>query len=175
MTARFWGCHALLALLIAGIAAALGHGLHLETDILALLPTASQDKGLEQAQAAFAAQVSRRLILAFGSSDLERARAAAQSYAGYLRGSGAFSSVEAEVGGTQAAAPARLLPHRLGLLSDRHRAWLKEGHADLLRTQALRNAYSQKTAPTSCATTPRHGRPCPRWQTFPAMPHAIGC
>lgn len=139
---RFGLCCLALLLLSLGFGWQLAHGLHFQTDILALLPATARDSSSEQARQAFTERGARRLSFAVGARDPAQARAGAAQFAASLRASKAFAEVQLELDANLARSANELAPYRLGLLSDTHRAWLEQDQATRLRDEALRALYS---------------------------------
>ena len=115
--------------------------LAVETDILALLPREQQDRDLDASLRNFSADLARRQIFLVGAVP-EEARNAADAFAAELRASGAFTSVQLELGGDFLRRADVYLQHRAWLLAPRDRASLETGETTPLLDRALRAAYT---------------------------------
>ncbi len=116
--------------------------LRVETDILALLPKAQQDRDLDAALQSFSAELARRQIFLVGAAAPEAARRAADAFTASLRGSGAFASVQFELDGDLRGRAQVYLQHRAWLLTPQDRAALASGDSSALLNRALRAAYT---------------------------------
>ena len=120
--------------LVLAVAAALllGRYAPIETDLLALLPPTERSAAAERAVAAMRDAAGNRAVFLIGDADAASARRAAARFAGELRASGAFASVQLEV---PDADPQRLTAahreFRFGLLTDADRAVLADGSFDI--------------------------------------------
>jgi predicted exporter len=113
-----------------------------ETDILALLPQAQIDRGLDAALDEFSAQLARQQIFLVGSDDLADAKLAAAAFAQALETSGAFASVRWQIDSDLAQRAAVYLAHRAFLLSPKDQQALESGVTEPLVKRALRSAYT---------------------------------
>ena len=110
----------------------LGRYAPVQTDLLALLPPTERSVAAERAVAAMRDAAGNRAVFLIGDADAASARRAAARFAGELRASGAFASVQLEV---PDADPQRLTAahreFRFGLLTDADRAVLADGSFDI--------------------------------------------
>lgn len=120
-----------------------------ETDLLALLPAAEHDPGVNQALKEVSASLSSRVLFMVGAAQFDDARAGALHFGGALRQSGAFASVLAQIGEAGLASPAPYAPHLPALASDRHLKMLRDGQAQQLRQEALRALYAPLPIPSA--------------------------
>ena len=131
---------------VAALGAAYGFGvagrMHVETDLLAMLPQVERDPLIEEAVRHLAATTGRRTLFLVGAPDLTRARAAAGDLAAALRASQVFSGVTLEVAGGGAALGALYDAHRDVLLSDTQRRALERGEGGRLAQDAIRTLYT---------------------------------
>jgi predicted exporter len=117
-------------------------GLHVETDITAMLPAVTSDPVLEKVVRDFADQAGRRTLYLVGAPDFARARAAAQDFAKALRDSKDFTDVSLELNLDPQRVDAAYGPARVLLLADADRALLAQGRGAELGDRALRALYS---------------------------------
>lgn len=116
--------------------------LRIETNLLALLPSAERSDAEQAAIDRFAADASRALVVLVGSGSAQTSRMAAAAFARTLESSGAFEAVQFAVDARLLDAVTREQPYRHGLLSPRHRELLLDGRARELEQEALRALYS---------------------------------
>jgi predicted exporter len=147
----FWLWLAASLLMLASLPVLLPR-MHIESDLLAMLPDDQRDPVAEAANVRMTQNLSKRLLLLVGAEDIDHARSTAANIANRLRQSAAFADVQLEPN----AAALRPSPEELGqrflLLSEAHRASLRrapEGAA--LQQAAMAALYS----PTSIARTTR--------------------
>lgn len=126
-----------LYLTVLGIA-----GFPIRTDLMALLPREERDPVLKQANEAVARSLGRRIVLAFGDNDRNRARTAAQQVKDAVLATGLVDPVD---GPALQDAGRRLgtfyLPHREVLLSTADRTALADGRAAEIGNRALAQTY----------------------------------
>ena len=117
-------------------------GFPIRTDLLALLPREERDPVIQQANEAVSRSIGRRILLAFGDADRERARTAAQQA---IAAVAATQLVDPIDGGALQDAGRRLaafyFPHRQALLSTSDRAVLETGKAGDIANRALAQAF----------------------------------
>lgn len=117
--------------LVIACAVLFARGAPLQTDLLALLPPTERNATAEAAVAALYNTAGNRAVFLVGHADRSRARDAARRFAGALRDSKAFASVQAEIpalDGRWLAGP--YLEFRFGLLTDADRRSLAAGKPD---------------------------------------------
>lgn len=138
-------------LLLVGVALVVDVGPRLrpETDLLALLPAAEHDPGVNQALREVSAALGSRVVFLVGAPDFADARAAALQFAGALRQSGAFSDVLAEIAESGFMSPAPYAAYLPALVSDRHLQMLRAGESQRLRQEALRALYAPLPLPAA--------------------------
>ncbi len=114
------------------------HGLPLDSDLMALLPTEKLDGAVRQAEEAINARLSRRLIVLFGAADPALAKEAAEGLENRLREAGLLTpGSDIPDGDAIKRLGAAYFPARAGLLSQDDRRRLAEGHGEDLRDRAL--------------------------------------
>ena len=116
--------------------------LKVETDILALLPSAQQDPAMDDALNAFSAQLARRQIFLVGASDLGDAKLAATSFARALADSKAFETVTVELDANARDRFDVYLKHRSYLIADADERALREGRGAEVVQKAVRSAFT---------------------------------
>lgn len=139
---RSWLCVGALAALIAVFALRTWPHLHIETDLLALLPSAPANQAESLAVDEYANRASRRMLFLVGDLDASRARNAAAAFAQALRASRSFEAVEQQLDASVLASLRDERDARFGRLSARHRALLENGEGATLRQEALGALYS---------------------------------
>jgi predicted exporter len=142
LRARFIGWSALMFAMLAVFALRVLPDPRIETDVMALLPHAQSDRGVESALDEFSAQLARKQIFLVGGGTLADAGLAAAAFAGELRSSGGFASVQLELDADLMKRVAVYLAHRDYLLSPGDRQALASGATGPLATRALRAAYT---------------------------------
>lgn len=118
------------------------HGLPMQTDLMALLPSEERDGAVHAAKTRMAREVSQRVVILVGHTDRAQARQAAQNLrdglvaAGVLEAAGDVPAPEAlrRLGQTY-------FPHRAGLLAEADRLRLADGHADDVVQRAMAQIY----------------------------------
>jgi predicted exporter len=113
-----------------------------ETDILALLPQAQTDRGLDAALDEFSAQLARQQIFLVGSNTLADAKLAAAAFAGELEKSAAFTRIQWQLDIDLTQRVGVYLAHRAFLLSPKDQQALDAGVTEPLVKRALRSAYT---------------------------------
>jgi len=116
--------------------------LHIETDLLDLLPRTSEAGALDDRLAEFAAANARKVLFLVGHAQPDSASAAARAFAKSLAGSAAFTAVRGEWGGEADAATHWYRENRSVLLANSVRADLLAGHRDSVEQTLLSNLYS---------------------------------
>jgi predicted exporter len=116
--------------------------MQVETDLLAMLPEVERDAVIEQSVRTLSESIGRNVLFLAGAPDFDAARAAARQLAATLTQSGAFAAVRLDADYRLGELVELYAPHRAALLSDRHRAWLRDGQADRLVDEALRALYT---------------------------------
>lgn len=145
MTSRRFAALAWLAfVVVAGgyLAWRIGHGLPIETDLMALLPRESRDSVAQEARDAVSRALSRRVLVLVGHGARAEARAAAARMSARLDATGLFEP-EAGSGAEGLRKLGQLyFPARAGLLSKSDREALNAGRGQDLATRALAQAFS---------------------------------
>ncbi len=139
---RFMGWGVLMLAMLAVFAFRVLPDPRVETDILALLPQAQTDRGMDAALDEFSAQLARQQIFLVGSDTLTDAKLAAAAFAKALETSGAFTSVRWQIDSDFAQRAAVYLAHRAFLLSPGDEQALDAGVTEPLMKRALRLAYT---------------------------------
>ncbi|HEX7380901.1 MAG TPA: MMPL family transporter [Nevskiaceae bacterium] len=140
---RFLAWTLLVVALLAGFAVVVLPRVHIETDILALLPADRGDPAVDRALARFTDQLGNRVVFLVGSTDFSRARAGARALAERLQASKAFAHVRWTVdAGWLAQARGVYGPYRDGLLSNQARSWLTQGDSAALLAHARQALYT---------------------------------
>ena len=116
--------------------------LKVETDILALLPTARSDVATNQAINQFSQAAAGKILVLVGAPQVEQAKQAAKAFADSLRTSKSFSQVALEQGALTQSMLALYWPHRDYLLSVYHRQLLDGNQATVLQQDALHAAFT---------------------------------
>lgn len=142
LATRSWLCAAALAALIAVFALRTWPHLHVETDLLALLPRATADQAERVAVDEYASRASRRLLFLIGDREGDDARKAAAAFAKTLEASPSFESVQQRLDDGLWASLRDERATRFARLSARHRALLQKGEGATLRREALSALYS---------------------------------
>lgn len=135
---RWWLAAALWLLCVLAVAAhhtQFWRQGRLNTDVLALLPTAEQDPAITRAARLMSDRVAREIVVLLGAPDWDSARRAAQAWRGELAGAGALLAVEPAGGAEQAA----------GALADFYGPWRER-----LLTPAQRRQLAE-TSPAALA------------------------
>jgi predicted exporter len=140
--ARFIAWGLLMLAMLAIFAVRVLPNLKIETDILALLPSAQQDAAMDEALNAFSARLARRQIFLIGANDLADAKLAAASFARTLAESNAFATVTFELDAKARERFDVYLNHRSYLLADDDERALREGRGAELVQKAVRAAYT---------------------------------
>lgn len=139
---RFIVWSVLMVALLALFATRVLPNLHVETDILALLPDAQEDPAMDEALNEFSAQLARRQIFLVGASDLADAKLAAASFARTLVESNAFASVTVQLDANARDRFDVYLRHRHFLLAQEDERALREGGGEALVQKAVRSAFT---------------------------------
>ncbi len=119
-------------------------GFPIQTDLLALLPREERDPVVQQANEAVSHSIGRRIFLAFGDADRERARASAQQAVAAIeatrRADPLDSAAVQDIGRKMAIF---YFPYGGGgdLLSPTDRALLEDGHAGDIATRAVAQTF----------------------------------
>ena len=117
-------------------------GFPIRTDLLALLPREERDPVAQQANETVSRSIGRRILLAFGDADRERARTAAQQTTAAIAATQLVNPLD---GAALQDAGRRLaafyFPHRDALLSVSDRAALETGRAGDIASRALAQAF----------------------------------
>jgi predicted exporter len=116
--------------------------LKVETDILALLPTARSDVATNQAINQFSQALAGKILVLVGAPQLDQAKQSAKAFADSLRTSKSFSQVTLEQGALTQSMLALYWPHRDYLLSVHHRQLLSDNQATVLQQDALHAAFT---------------------------------
>ena len=149
MQRRFW----LWVLGVVGLggllAGVLVRGVSVETDILALLPSAEQDPVVRKAMAVFSSQFQGKVIVIVGHRRLVQVRAAAKLLAKQLKASKAIKAAHLATPGTDIRTFLDFyFPYREALLPLNIRKLLERpGGAKLLMEQARRRLYQPMSGP----------------------------
>src|SRR5215831_6045752 len=139
---RFYAWTIAMVAMLAAFALNVWPNLKFETDILALLPSAQQDKAMDAALDAFSARIARTQLFLIGAASSTDAKAAAQAFAAQLRASPDLARVNLEVNADLRERFKIVLDHRAYLLSQRDIEALQAGKTDALQQQALRAAFT---------------------------------
>lgn len=139
---RLLGGITLLALVGLVFGAYVRPRLHIETDLLDLLPRHRADQRIEAAIDTFSERLSRKVVFLVGASEPALASAGAHAFASALADSGGFTSVHEQLGQDLAASADLYFRHRAGLLSRRDQDVLDRGGAAALYRAALLAVYS---------------------------------
>ncbi|MFB4392670.1 MULTISPECIES: MMPL family transporter [unclassified Pseudomonas] len=102
------------------------HGAPLSADLMTLVPGASEDARVKQAEQRMQQPLNRELLLLVGHPERERAVAQAQALAGQWQASGLFETVQWSLQTDLQAVRAQLLQGRLAMLSPADRQVLAE-------------------------------------------------
>ncbi|HEU0198759.1 MAG TPA: MMPL family transporter [Nevskiaceae bacterium] len=138
---RLWSVA--VALLVAVFAFEVLPNAHLETNILALLPSNRQDPGLDRALARFTQQLGSHVVFLVGARNFDRARSGAGVLARQLKASDRFGTIRWKIDADWLSqANAVYAPYRGSLLSNTSRHWLETGNRAALLEQAQRALYS---------------------------------
>jgi predicted exporter len=132
---------AVAALLVAFAFDVLPH-LHLETNLLSLLPSTAENRVQIDAVKRFADRSSRELVFLVGTGDRERLRDAGLAFSRTLADSGAFARVDFVVDDRYVRAARDERTSRANLISARHREQLERGDSRAMERDALRAAYT---------------------------------
>ncbi|HTP39203.1 MAG TPA: hypothetical protein VMI92_06470 [Steroidobacteraceae bacterium] len=116
--------------------------LKVETDILALLPVAADDRASNSAIDHFSQALAAKIVLLVGAPELEQARRAAQRFAATLAASHAFASVTLEQGAYTQETLRLYAAHRGYLLSAHQLRLLQSGQQAQLQQEAVRAAFT---------------------------------
>lgn len=116
--------------------------LKIETDILALLPSAQQDSAVDDALDDFAARLARKQLFLIGAPTPDVAKSAAAAFAEKLAASDAFSRIDFEIDADLQQSLAVYLQHRGFLLSSSDLDALQSGRTSALERRALRAAFT---------------------------------
>jgi predicted exporter len=147
MKRRFWIWTVAMLALAALFLVDVRPRLHVETDLLALLPASEHDADASAALRVYSDGVARKALFLVGAPDLAGARAAAESFVQRLRDSNAFAQVHLQIDAAGADIVGVYAPHRDGLLSARVREQLESGNGERLYADALRAIYGPAAAP----------------------------
>ncbi len=134
---------------LAVVALAAGHlcyrfasGITLESNILALLPRAERDAGMQTIQDKLTESFSRRVVFLVGDISRDKAAAAARQLSVTLERSGMIASLTSRVDmDAQRYIGTAYHPYRLGLLSEADRAHLNAGDGKAVVSRALSILY----------------------------------
>lgn len=117
--------------------------LKIESDLLAMLPATARDPLAEAASQLMTQNLSKRLVVLVGNTQLGTARVAAEAYAAQLSGSKLFATVQFEADAKAIQPTPAELARRFGLLSAEDHALLSQpGGAAQLRARATAALYS---------------------------------
>jgi predicted exporter len=94
---RFFAWSAFVAALLIVFLFRVLPTLKIETDILALLPSAQQDSAIDDALDGFAARLARKQLFLIGARTPEAAKSAAGAFAKTLAASDAFARIDFEI------------------------------------------------------------------------------
>jgi predicted exporter len=139
---RFIGWAMVMLALLAVFAFRVLPDPRVETDVLALLPTAETDRAFDASLDEFSSELARKQIFLVGGKTLNDASLAATAFAKELEASGAFTSVRWKFETDFPGRIAIYLAHRDFLLSARDRDALAGGATEKLEVRALRAAYT---------------------------------
>ena len=144
LKARFSTWLILLLLVLVGLLVKmLGSGLALNTNMLALLPGAGHQPGVQQAVERFSTYMGNRVIFLVGNASGSKARAAAAQFRQQLADSKHFQSLSQGVSNTEQQAWGKFyFPYRLQLLTRNQRQQLEKGNSAAIRDAALMKLYS---------------------------------
>ncbi|MGH8442323.1 MAG: MMPL family transporter [Nevskiaceae bacterium] len=148
---NFAGYLAFLLLVGGALLLQVRQGLKVETDLLALLPAAEHDAGIELALREVSTSLGSRVVFLVGAREFGDARAAAGAFAKTLRQADAFGDVLLEITEAGLTSHAVYQPYLPALMSDRHHKMLQAGEAQRLRQEALRALYAPLPLPMPLA------------------------
>lgn len=119
-----------------------GDRLHLETDMLAMLPQRAGDRAVQDATRQLADAAGRRVVVLVGAPDWPSARTAADAYAAAVGAAGPSLALRYRVGDDLADDWIGFFtPYRHQLLTDAQRAQMETEPADRLAARAVEALY----------------------------------
>ena len=151
---RIWAAFVVALFVVFGVV--VWPRLHVETDIVALLPTERNAEDVNRAVDQFSQALARRVVVLVGAPSLDGAKEAARRVAATLRASNAFAQVDLEVRGRAGDQLALYQAHRGALLANRPYALLRNGAGDRLLRDSIHAAFTPTglTSPLGLAEDP---------------------
>lgn len=136
-------------LLIINLTALIGllflfnRGIHLNTDLLSLLPQQSSSQLIESASTKFSERLSRQMVFLIGNQDKVKAQQATIQFTKQLQQSDLFQPISSQLTTTEQAAWGKLYyPYRLSLLTEATHEALANNKINQIQTNALTTLYN---------------------------------
>ena len=140
---RLYAWLLLVILSISGFVFLLIQGLPINTNMLALLPQASQTDNMQSIADQFANNMGRQMIILVGNPDQHKALQASDIFSAGLKNSDSFEHISNSVDQDEQQAWASFyFPYRLSLLSHNDAQLIQTQQFDKIQQQAILNLYN---------------------------------
>lgn len=114
----------------------------IDTDIMALLPGATEDTRLAAANQRLAEAVTNDVVVLLSAKDWTNTRNAAKAFAAVVDAGKTLRATDGDDASVMAKAIASYAPHRQGLLTPAQRRWLQSATPEAITDMAMARLYS---------------------------------